>query len=445
MGRISKGVYWRGGIYPPKFKDLTKDNPITKARIPSRVAIPLSQHIGAECKAKVSVGDEVRVGTLIGESEAEVSASVHASISGVVKEIAKYPHPLKGKSLALVIESDGKDEKEPLLKRKEEDVNSLSSQELLRIIRNAGIVGLGGACFPTHIKLAPPKKVDTIILNGVECEPYLTCDYRLMLERGVGVLKGLKIVMRLLGVKEAFIGIEDDKPLAIKAMERICYSEQIAGRIGKELDIKVVTLKTRYPQGGEKQLIKAILNREVPSGGLPFDIGVVIHNVGTAFAIYEAIYENKPVYERVVTVSGKAINKPANLLLRLGTPISNLIDECGGLKDELYKVIVGGPMMGVAQYSLEAPVVKGTTGVLFFSQEEASEPSDEVCIKCARCCEACPVYILPFQIARLARKGRWVELEEYNIKDCIECGCCDYVCPARIPLVQLIKLGKANV
>lgn len=443
---MGKNFHWRGGIHPHTFKDKTLDRPIIKAKVPLKVAIPLSQHIGADCIAKVSVGDRVKVGTLIGESEAKVSSRVHASISGVVKEIAKYPHPTKGKSKAIVIEGDGRDEKETYLERKEEDLNSLSFEDILRIIRNAGIVGLGGACFPTHIKLSPPKKIDTVILNGAECEPYLTCDYRLMLERGEEILAGLKIIMRLLGVNQAFIGIEDDKPRAVEVMERICRLKLSGGKDSKEPDIiRVIQLKTRYPQGGEKQLIKAILKREVPSGGLPFDIGVVVHNVGTVFAIYEAVYKNKPVYERIVTVSGRGIKKPANLLVRIGTPISDLIDQCGGLAAKLYKVIVGGPMMGVAQYSLDVPVVKGTSGVLFFSQEEANEAVDEVCIKCARCCEACPVYILPFQIARLARKGRWAELEEYNVKDCIECGCCDYVCPARIPLVQLIKLGKANI
>jgi electron transport complex protein RnfC len=436
--------YGQGGIQPQKFKELTKDRPIIKAKIPSKVVIPLSQHIGADCVAKVRVGDKVKVGTLIGEGEAKLSSNIHASISGVVREITKYPHPLKGKGKAVVIEGDGRDEKESHLERKEEDLNSFSLEEILRIIRNAGIVGLGGACFPTHIKLTPPKKVEVVILNGAECEPYLTCDYRLMVERPTEVLKGLKIVLSLLEVKKAFIGIEDDKPRAVKAMEEASHSELTTLGGSKKLDIKVVTLKTRYPQGGEKQLIKAILKREVPSGGLPFDIGVIVQNVGTAFAIYEAVYKNKPLYERIVTVTGKAINRPANLLLRIGTPISNLIDECGGLATKLYKVIVGGPMMGVAQYSLEVPVIKGTSGVLFFSEGEANEPEDSVCIKCARCCEACPVYLLPFQIARLARKGRWSELERYNVEDCIECGCCDYVCPAKIPLVQLIKLGKAN-
>lgn len=441
---MGRNFSWRGGIHPPKFKDLSKDRPLARARVPAKVAIPLNQHLGAECKPKVGVGDKVKVGTLIGGNGAKVSSSVHASISGVVSEIAKYPHPLKGKALAVVIEGDGKDEREPFFERKEENLNSLSREGMLKIIQNAGIVGLGGACFPTDIKLSPPEKIDTLILNGVECEPYLTCDYRLMLERGVEIFKGLKIAMRLLGIKQAFIGIEDDKPMAIRAMQKARCLELGAGRGSKELDIKIVTVKTRYPQGGEKQLIYAILKREVPSGGLPFDVGVVVHNVGTAFAIYEAVYKNKPLYERIVTVSGQGINRPANLLVRIGTPISKLIDECAGLTGRLYKVIVGGPMMGVAQHSLDVPVIKGTSGVLFFSQEEVSEPIDDVCIKCARCCEACPAYILPFQIARLCRNKRWAELEEYNIKDCIECGCCDYACPARIPLVQLIKLGKAN-
>ncbi len=443
---MNRNFYWRGGIHPQKFKDRVSDRPITRAKIPSKVAIPLSQHIGADCVtvAKVGVGDRVKAGTLIGESEAKVSSKIHASISGVVTEITKYPHPTKGESLAVIIAGDGRDEREPFFERKEEDLDSLSSQDILRIIQDAGIVGLGGACFPAQIKLSPPKEIETVILNGAECEPYLTCDYRLMLEKGGEVLKGLKLVLRLLRVKQAFIGIEDDKPLAIKAMEKACRLELGEKGSDKELDIKVVTLETKYPQGGEKQLIKAILKKEVPCGGLPFDIGVVVHNVGTAFAIYEAVYKNKPLYERVVTVSGGAINKPANLLLRIGTPISDLIDACAGLTDKLDKVIVGGPMMGAAQYSLDTPVVKGTSGVLFFSQKESCEPVDEVCIKCARCCEACPAYILPFQIARLARKERWAELGEYNIEDCIECGCCDYVCPAKIPLVQLIKLGKTH-
>lgn len=458
---MKKQFNWRGGIHPQKFKESTMDRSITVAKVPLMVAIPLSQHIGADCVAKVNVGDTVKVGTLIGDSEAKVSSPVHASISGTVKEIAKYPHPTKGESLAVIIEGDGRDQKEPFTERKEEVVNALPAAEIVRLIRNAGIVGLGGACFPTHIKLTPSKKIDSIIVNGAECEPYLTCDYRLMLEKTEQIIKGLKILMRLLDVRQAFIAIEDDKPLAIKAMNAVCRRERKPvgslnlPRVGQDrelendpsaaFDIKVAELEARYPQGGEKQLIKAILNKEVPSGGLPFDIGVVNQNVGTIFAIYEAVYKDKPLYERTVTVGGSGIKNPANLLLRIGTPISDLVEACGGLVGKPYKVVVGGPMMGVAQHSLEAPVVKGTSGILFFSQEETVEASDEVCIRCARCSEACPIYIIPFQIARLARKERWAELAEYNIKDCIECGCCDYVCPARIPLVQLIKLGKANI
>lgn len=458
---MGKYFSWRGGIHPQKFKENTMARPIARAKVPLRVAIPLSQHIGAGCISRVNVGDSVKVGTLIGESEAKVSSRVHASISGVVKEITKYPHPTKGESLAVIIEGDGRDEKEPFTERREENVNALTPLEVRALIRNAGIVGLGGACFPTHIKLTPLKKIDSIIINGAECEPYLTCDYRLMLEKTDQIIKGLKILMKLLEVRQAFIGIEDDKPLAIKAMKEACRllrkseGSLKVPRFGQDrepdnnpsspFDIKIVELKAKYPQGGEKQLIKTILNREVPSGGLPFDIGVVNQNVGTVFAIYEAVYGDKPLYERTVTVGGGGIKNPANLLLRIGTPISDLIDQCGGLVGKPYKVVIGGPMMGVAQYSLEVPVVKGTSGILFFSKEETVEASDQVCIKCARCSEACPIYIIPFQIARLSRKKRWAELAEYNIKDCIECGCCDYVCPARIPLVQLIKLGKANI
>ncbi len=416
---------FRGGIHPPTFKHLTQNKPIKTASLPSRVIIPLNQHTGAPARPVVNIGDKVRAGTKIGEAKGKISASVHSSISGEVKDI---------KDLTIIIESDGRDEKEFL--NDVQDINDLSPEELKEIIAAAGIVGLGGAAFPTALKLSPPQKVDCFILNAAECEPYLTADHRLMLEKPEEIIKGMELVMKALGVKKGYIGIEDNKRDAAKRMSHFCP-------LGVEIEI----LKTKYPQGGERELIETILNRKVPSGGLPYEVGVVVNNVATVFAIYEAVYLRKPLYERVITFSGDALRQAEDLKVRIGTPIKDLIKECKGFKQEPEQVIMGGPMMGLAQQSLEVPVVKGSCGILFLKAPQWAKRKNQLkkenpCLRCGKCVEACPVNLNPSLISLAVEKKKWDAAKELNIEDCIECGACEYICPAERRLMDMIKEGK---
>jgi electron transport complex protein RnfC len=416
-------------------KHLTEHKAIKKAGLPSKVFILLLQHFGKPCdKVLVKVGDFVKTGQMIASSETGLFSPVHASVSGKVSAIADCPHPVSGRSKAVVIESDGKDEKYYNEPQVEINIESLSSQQLRDIIFKAGIVGLGGAGFPTHIKLNPPKKVDYLILNGAECEPYLNSDFRLMLEYAENVIKGAKIVLRVLAIKGCIIAIEDNKQESIDIFKKI---------LPENFRLKVV--KTRYPQGGEKQLIQSVLNREVPSGGLPFDIGVIVQNVGTVFAIYEAVYKNKPLYERIVTVTGSCIKEPGNFLVRLGTTVRDLISDCGGLDEDPAKVVFGGPMMGIAQFTLDVPVIKTTSGIIFFSKKEIIKREERVCCRCARCIDECPARIIPAVISMAAEKERWDIAKDYDALDCIECGLCSYVCPAKRDLVHLIKYAKSRI
>jgi electron transport complex protein RnfC len=385
----------------------------------------------------VAKGDKVRAGQKIGDTKAFVSAPVHASISGTVSNIAKHPHPLGQESLAIFIDSDGEDGwMEGIGSRRE--YSALSPQELRDIIREAGIVGMGGAAFPTHVKLTPPsdKKIDLVLLNGVECEPYLTSDHRIMVERPAEVAEGLRLIMKILGVPRAIVGIERNKPDAIGALQR---------EFSTEPSIEVVEMKVKYPQGSEKQLIKVLAHREVPSGGLPFDIGVVVQNVGTALAIYEAIALDKPLVERVITLSGDAIAHPSNLLVRIGTPLQDLVEECGGMLGEVGKVVVGGPMMGLAQYSLSIPVVKGTSGVLILSEDQAEMVEEGPCIRCGRCLAVCPMRLSPSLMADAVKSKDIDSAEACHLLDCMECGSCAFVCPAKRHMVQWIKYGKNEI
>jgi electron transport complex protein RnfC len=425
------------GIHPNDAKGLTEHNQIIQANLPQRVVIPLSQHIGAPTKAEVTIGDEVKKGQLIGSPTSFVSAPVHSSISGKVVAISDFPQPSGRMVPSVVIESDGKDEGIPFSDNP--DYLNLDVDEIKDRIKNAGIVGLGGAAFPTSVKLSPPKEkpVDTVILNGAECEPYLTADHRLMVERSQEIVMGLKLIMKTLGVAEGYIGIENNKPDAIKAMEE--------GASG-EPDIKVLTLKVKYPQGAEKMLIKAVKGREVPSKGLPMDVGVVVQNVGTALAIYEAVRYNKPLIERVVTVTGNGVKEHKNLMIRIGTLISELIEQCGGLTEDAAKVISGGPMMGFAQWSLDVPVVKGTSGILVLTEKECIHIDEYfACIRCGSCIDICPMGLNPSMLSILSEKGRYEETKEYNVFDCFECGSCAYVCPSNRPMVQFMRLAKSQV
>ena len=418
-----------GGVHPPENK-LTSHISIKEFPIPDEVVIPLQQHIGAPNQPLVKKGDRVFTGTLIGKSEKYISSPIFSSITGVVEDIGNYPHPVLKRAPAIRIRREGEDELDPVIKPPSHP-EELTPEELRRIVWEKGIVGMGGAAFPTHVKLSPPpeKKIDTLIINGAECEPYLTCDERLMIERGEEIVRGVEIIVKILSPKRVIIAIEDNKPEAIEKMRK-CVE-------GKG-NFEVKELKTKYPQGGEKQLIKALLNREVPSGGLPFDVGVLVQNVGTCLAIFEAVYKGKPLYERVVTVSGQVEN-PGNYKVRLGTAVRKVIEWTGGWRENGDLVIFGGPMMGIAQSSLDVPVIKGTTGILFLQSEKWVEYP---CVRCGRCVDVCPVRLIPTQIMKAVKFGNIELLKEYHVLDCIECGSCAYICPAQIPLVQYVKVGK---
>ena len=415
-------------------KNRTENKAIEKAQLPQRAYIPLSQHLGRACSPCVKIGDKVSVGQRIAGSEAHVFAYIHSSLSGQVSAIQDWPHPALGRGRTIVIEGDGVDKPGNLGLRPAEQVKKLGAEELRSIVFEAGIVGMGGAAFPTHIKLTPPKPVDTLIINGAECEPYLTGDYRLMVERAQEIAAGIELLVRCLGVKSAYIAIEDNKPEAIEKYNKLA---------GRGFEVKV--LKSAYPQGGEKQLIKNVLNKEVPQGKLPFDAGVVVHNVATVYAVYEAAYLGKPLYERVVTVSGSCVSSPKNLLARIGTPIKELIALCGPLKEEPAKIVIGGPMMGIAQYTDEVPVIKSTTGVLLLGKKESAIIDEEFCIRCGACVRECPSGLMPCLINLASEKQMWFRAKEHSAMDCIECGLCNYVCPAHRRLVQTIKRAKLEV
>lgn len=428
---------FRGGIHPPEAKETTANLKIEKAVEPAMVIIPMQQHIGAPCQPIVKAGESVKVGQKIGEAQGFVSAPVHSSVSGTVKAVKDVPIATGSEAMAIIIESDGKNEIDPSVQPKD-DIKNLEPKEIINIIKDAGIVGMGGATFPTHVKLSPPpdKKLDTIILNGAECEPYLTADHRLMLEFPDEIVYGLKAMMKAVGVEKGYIGIENNKPDAIEAMLKA---------VEKESNIKVVALQTKYPQGGEKQLIYAVTKKEVPSGGLPMDIGVVVSNVATAQQIAKTIKTGMPLIDRIATITGKAIKNPKNLLVKVGTPIKELIEQCGGYAVTPGKIILGGPMMGNAQHTDEVPAVKGTSGVLVFDKEGAELPIPSNCIRCGRCIEICPANIQPVLISENSLSNRIDEAERYRALDCIECGSCSYTCPAKRPLLPSIRVAKSQI
>lgn len=428
---------FRGGIHPPDKKALAADSSITDAKPPKIIIVPLSQHAGAPCKPLVSIGQEVRKGEMIGEAGGFVSAPVHASVSGKVVAIAEFPNAMGRMVNSIVIENDGKEEWTPL--KDNPDYMNLSAEELKEKVKAAGIVGLGGAAFPTSVKLSPPKEkpINTVLINGAECEPYLTADYRLMLEKPREIVEGLKILMKILNVGKGYIGIENNKPDAVKIMQ-----DAVQGAVG----IEVIACEVKYPQGAEKMLIKACVGREVPPRGLPMDVGVVVQNVGTALAIYEAARFGKPLIERVVTVTGEGIQEPKNLMARIGAKIADLVEEAGGFKDGAAKVIAGGPMMGFAIASLDIPVTKGTSGILVMPESEVEHAEKfGPCIRCGRCIDACAMGLQPFMLSILAEIGHYEEAKEFNLFDCFECGSCAYVCPSKRPIVQLVRLAKSMV
>lgn len=425
-----------GGIHPREFgngKVATQGIPVRDAKPPVRVVIALQQHIGKPCVSTVQKGDKVDLGQMIGAAEGLISAPVHASVSGrVVKLDRCVLH--NGLSVpAVVIDNDFEDRWHPDCKPRGQ-ADALDERELVRIVREAGIVGLGGATFPTAVKLAPPadKPVDTLLLNGAECEPYLTSDHRVMLESSEEVADGFLLAKRILGAREAIAGIEDNKMDAVEAMRKALGS-----------NARVEALPVRYPQGGEKQLIYALTGRIVPIGRLPADVGVVVINAATAAAISRAVRQGKPLIDRVITLAGR-IAQPANLRVRIGTTIADLIDECGGLTEGAEKVVLGGPMMGAALPRLDLPVTKGASGVLAFGKE-AIEPRELACMHCGRCTRVCPMQLIPNQIDAASRRRRWDLAEKYNGLSCIECGCCTYACPSKRMLTQSCRAAKAGI
>ncbi len=426
---------FKGGVHPPDKKYFTEGKPITRFAPPLKVLIPMSQHIGSPCQPVVKVGDRVLKGQLIGSATGFMSVPVHSSIAGKVIAIRDFLLPNGKSSSAIEIENDFSEDSVPIQEITE--YLSLSAEEIKARILAAGIVGLGGAGFPTHVKLSPPegKVVDTILINGVECEPYLTADHRLMVERPRVIMEGVRILMKVLGLKTAYIGIELNKPDAVRSMKKVARDFP---------DVIVRGLNVKYPQGAEKMLIKAITGREVPPGKLPLDVGVVVHNIGTVVAVYEAIRYAKPLIERVVTVSGEKIRNPKNLLCRIGTPLADLIVECGGLKDGADRAVIGGPMMGSAIADFDFPVTKTTSGLLLL--KHVSEDNEYfACIRCGRCIDVCPMGLMPSMLGLLIEKGMYQESKEYALHSCFECGACTYACPSKRPMVQLIKMAKTMV
>ena len=429
-----------GGVHPSDNKKWSKASAIEVMELPDVINIPLSQHIGAPATAKVAKGDKVVVGQLLAEPTGFMSAAIHSPVSGTVTAVDMQPNGQGLRQMMITIKREG-DEWDPSIDRSTELVAecTLSQKEIVERIKAAGIVGMGGATFPTHVKLSIPegKKAELLIINGVECEPYLTSDYRTMLERGELLVVGTRILMRAIGVEQAVIGVEANKPDAVKHLRQI---------IGTADDIKVMMLKTQYPQGGEKQLIAAVMGREVPAPpALPIDVGAVVCNASTAVAVYEAVQKNKPLIERVVTVTGAEVKEPKNLLTRFGTPVSALIEKCGGLPEGDVRVLNGGPMMGRALCNLAMPIMKGCSGVTIISGEAAHRGVESACIKCAKCVEACPMGLEPYLLSKQARKKAWDAMEANVITSCIECGCCQYTCPANIPLLDYVRLGKQTV
>lgn len=427
-----------GGIHPPENK-LSAGKKIETLALPKQVIIPLGQHIGAPAQALVKKGDLVKVGTLLAKAGGFVSANIHSSVSGKVNKIDNVLDASGYKKPAIYIDVEG-DEWEESIDRSEDLVKecSLNPKEIIDKIAQAGIVGLGGATFPTQVKLMPPpgSKPEIVIINAVECEPYLTSDHSLMMEKGEQILVGVSILMKAVNVSKAVIGIENNKPDAIAHLSKLA-----AGYKG----IEVMPLKVRYPQGGEKQLIDAVIKRQVKSGALPISTGAIVQNVGTAYAIYEAVQKNKPLFERVVTVTGKAVAKPSNLLVRIGTPIANLIEAAGGLPENTGKIIGGGPMMGKALISADVPVTKGSSGVLLLTREESVRKPMSNCIRCAKCVNACPMGLVPSLLMNATEFKNWELAEKNHITDCIECGSCSYTCPANRPLLDNIRFGKGKV
>ena len=427
-----------GGVHPPENK-FSAGKKIETLPLPKTVIIPTGQHIGAPAKILVKRGDEIKVGQVIAQAGGFVSANIHSSVSGKVKKIDDVFDSSGYRRPSIIIDVIGDewldtiDKSDTLIKE-----ISLSKEEIIKKVLEMGIVGLGGATFPTHVKLSVPegKKVENLIINAVECEPYLTADHQIMMEKGDEIMVGISVLMKALNVQKAIVGIENNKPDAIEYLTKLAANYQ---------GITVEALKVQYPQGGEKQLIKALINREVPSGGLPLDVGCVVQNVGTAFAVYEAIQKNKPLFERVVSVTGKSVSKPSNFMVRIGTSADILIEAAGGMPEDTGKVVNGGPMMGKALSKTDVPIAKGSSGILIFKEEESKREAINPCIRCGKCVTVCPMGLEPYLLMTLTQNENYERVEDERTMDCIECGSCSYTCPSTRPLLDYIRLGKAEV
>lgn len=436
-----------GGIHPEENK-LSNDAATQVAALPVQAIFPLSQHIGAPAKPVVAKGDKVKVGTMIAEAGGFVSAPIYSSVSGTVLKIDTAVDATGYRKPAIIINVDG-DEWEESIDRSNkletvEEHPELTPEEIVNRIKVAGVTGMGGAGFPTFIKLCPPPtaKAECVIINAVECEPYITADYRLMLEKSDEILVGLELLMKAAKVTRGYIGIETNKPQAIELLADKCAKK--FG--GSAYEVEVVPLKQRYPQGGEKQLVDAVINRQVPAPpAIPVNVGAIVQNVGTAFAVYEAVMKHKPLFERYTTVTGKKLRQPGNYLVRMGTPMKDLIAVCGGMPEEDSKVLAGGPMMGKALTSTDVPVCKGTNSVTILSGEDAVRKEPQPCIRCAKCVSACPMGLEPYLLAKLSAVSNWERCESEDIVSCIECGTCQFTCPAHRPLLDNIRLGKQTV
>ena len=428
-----------GGVHPHDNKIYSAHQPITDCPLPAKAVIPLVQHIGAPAQPVVEKGQKVKVGELIAKAGGFVSANIHAPFSGTITKIDATTDTWGLRMPAIFMDVEGDEWLETIdrtnaIKRD----CPLEPKEIIDKVAAAGIVGLGGACFPTQVKLLPPpgKKAEVLIANGVECEPYLTCDHQLMLEHGEEIIIGIKILMKALGINRAIIGIEKNKPDAIDQMRKLA---------SKELGIEVKPLKLKYPQGGEKQLIDACIGRQVPSGALPIEVGAVVDNVATIYAVYEAVQKNKPLISRVMTVTGKSLSKPGNYSVRFGTPLSDVAALAGGVPEDTGKIIGGGPMMGRAMNNIDMPANKRVSGLLFLPENESHRTEPENCIRCAKCVSACPMGLEPYLLAKQAEKQMWDDMEKHSIMDCIECGCCMFTCPSHRPLLDYVRMGKATV
>jgi Na+-translocating ferredoxin:NAD+ oxidoreductase subunit C len=430
--------FFRNGVHPPEMKELTASSKTRRIPFPSEVILPLSQHIGAPSVALVREGDRVERGDIIAEAGGFVSVPLHASVSGTVTKIARGPHPNGTFSPAIFIKVDQFSAQAPR-PRMIPDWHDLDAKQLLQAIQDGGLVGLGGAGFPTHVKLSPPpdQKIDVVLLNGCECEPYLTTDHRSMVEYPHRVHLGTRIMMKALGVKKAILGIENNKPDAIEIMRKTVPSD---------LDIEIVGLNVKYPQGAEKMLIKALIDREVPEGGLPMHVGAVVQNVASVATIAEIFETGLPLVERILTVTGRGLKKPRNLIVPIGTKLRDLIAACGGLADDAAEVIMGGPMMGPAQGNLDTPILKGTSGVVVLNQTEAQPEAVYPCIRCGHCLDACPVFLNPQAMGSLGLNMEYKEMQtDLHLDTCMLCGCCSYVCPSKIPLSHIFGVARAQL